>query len=232
MSLTDPDTTITEQQVREFLSINPHFFKNNESLLLELDLPDVAAGSAVSLIERQICMLRSRIELLEQTGDVLKQRGQAERQLVITILRRLISLNQADDATSLYTILRESLYSLFDADCFYFHVFSDTAVDPGESFIVRPFHHHIKNEFTQIFNVGRSLIDSLQDEHLQDLFPGHERDVHASLLLPIQHCEWDGLVVLGSQSSDRYGQGVELKAIECLVEVAATRLDQWLFETD
>ena len=50
---------VSEQAVREFLEANPDFFERNAALLRQLELPHGAGGS-VSLVERQVAMLRQK----------------------------------------------------------------------------------------------------------------------------------------------------------------------------
>ena len=49
--------SIGEQGVADYLRRHPHFFENKPSLLADLRIPH-SAGSAVSLVERQVAVLR------------------------------------------------------------------------------------------------------------------------------------------------------------------------------
>lgn len=55
---TDPNA-MTAQQVAQFLKDNPRFFYSHPDVLMELELPHGSAG-AVSLVERQVGLLRER----------------------------------------------------------------------------------------------------------------------------------------------------------------------------
>lgn len=90
--MTNPANDITAQMVADYLVHNPGFFLDNEALLADLHLPH-GSGSATSLLERQVRILRERNidtrkrlnEMLEygQKNDILFNKT---RELVLTIL--------------------------------------------------------------------------------------------------------------------------------------------------
>ena len=51
--------TITEEQVVAYLQNNPSFFHNQDELLTQLQIPH-SRGTSVSLVERQVALLRER----------------------------------------------------------------------------------------------------------------------------------------------------------------------------
>jgi uncharacterized protein YigA (DUF484 family) len=66
-------TDISSEQVANFLSENPTFFLKNEHLLADLYLPH-ASGEAVSLLERQVSILRERnIDMRKRANELLEQ---------------------------------------------------------------------------------------------------------------------------------------------------------------
>ena len=50
---------VSEEAVREYLEAHPDFFEHNKALLSQLELPH-GAGGAVSLVERQVSVLRQK----------------------------------------------------------------------------------------------------------------------------------------------------------------------------
>ena len=59
-------TVLTAEAVADFLSHNPHFFLEHESLLLSLKLPHPRSNKVLSLAERQTFYLRQHNQQLEQ----------------------------------------------------------------------------------------------------------------------------------------------------------------------
>ena len=60
-----PDEELPEQAVHDYLAAHPNFFEGHANLLNSLQLPH-AAGGAVSLVERQVSVLRQKDLKLEK----------------------------------------------------------------------------------------------------------------------------------------------------------------------
>ena len=54
------DATLTEDSIADYLQANPEFFERHSALLNNLRLPHDAGGPAVSLVERQVLVLRQK----------------------------------------------------------------------------------------------------------------------------------------------------------------------------
>ena len=66
------EDSLTDEAVAEFLTQNPDFFERNSHLLKALRLPH-ASGGAVSLVERQVSVLRQRdVKLEKQLKDLIQ----------------------------------------------------------------------------------------------------------------------------------------------------------------
>ncbi len=62
----EPRDTAMEQTVAAFLAEHPGFFTRHPELLADLRIPHAGTGRAVSLIERQVQVLRERKQTLER----------------------------------------------------------------------------------------------------------------------------------------------------------------------
>src|SRR3974390_2805129 len=77
-------SALSEDDVAGFIQNHPEFFQRNPWLLAHLELPDPHEGQALSLVERQMQVLRERVRALEgklaeltrngRDNDVLDQR--------------------------------------------------------------------------------------------------------------------------------------------------------------
>ena len=92
------ETTLpTEEQVKSYLKTNPNFFRTQEQLLCELDIPH-SAGSAVSLVERQVALLRERniANVVTTEKDWVKLDDEAIGDIALCIARLHVS-TRGDD---------------------------------------------------------------------------------------------------------------------------------------
>src|ERR1035438_417373 len=104
--------TINDNNVAEYLQTYPDFFERNSSLLAKLRLPHLRdAGATVSLVERQVEVLRERNQALERKLKELVDVARANDALADRIHRlsqpliRAHALPEAIDAVE--TSLRE-----------------------------------------------------------------------------------------------------------------------------
>ena len=58
--------TVSEDSIADYLKSHPDFFERHPALVLGLKLPHRAGGAAISLVERQVSMLRQRNAQLER----------------------------------------------------------------------------------------------------------------------------------------------------------------------
>ena len=59
MSDSQPPAVLTDEQVVAYLKDNPAFFIDQDDLLAQLRIPHLR-GSSISLVERQVAVLRER----------------------------------------------------------------------------------------------------------------------------------------------------------------------------
>ena len=71
-------TETQEESISRYLQHNPDFFERHQSLLARLRLPHVRSGSTISLVERQVEVLRERAEV--------RQRDEADQKVVVDTL--------------------------------------------------------------------------------------------------------------------------------------------------
>ena len=57
---------LTEDSIADYLQSNPDFFERHQTLLGNLKLPHSTSGAAVSLVERQVSVLRQQNVALER----------------------------------------------------------------------------------------------------------------------------------------------------------------------
>lgn len=126
----EPTAALDAEQVAAYLSQHPEFFVEHDELIPELRIPH-QPGDAVSLVERQVRLLRERnIEMrhrLSQLMDVARENDRLfdkTRRLVLDLL----------DATSLEDVVstvEDSLRHEFQVPYVSLILFSDSSVSVG-----------------------------------------------------------------------------------------------------
>lgn len=217
----------TTDVVIEYLRTHPDFFRENPLSLRELSIPHLAGEGVTSLIERQVSMLRGHCTQLQQELDLRKTRAGMQRamlQNLQTATLRLLRCNTVGEiqATTLKCIKRD-----YAVDEFRIFIFSDeVAAQPadGIKFLTRT--AKLKYLFIELMNRNKPLCGSLQDEHIRMLFQAAAGHVNSTLIIPLRHSKWEGLVALGSHERGRYSRGLELEMLQHLFVVLGIRLNQ------
>ena len=110
-SQSDSETiTIREDQVVGYLRRNPDFFARHDDLLAEISLPH-DSGSAISLLERQVNILRARGTEARQKLNNLLENARYNDQLFDTIQNLVLALLGAADATEIAEIAQRQVRS-------------------------------------------------------------------------------------------------------------------------
>ena len=105
-----------EDGVADYLKSHPDFFERHPLLLLSIKLPHRTGGSAISLVERQVAMLRQRNGQLERQFKDLVAVAKQNDALVEKILKLGVKLMGAPDLPGRLELLETSLREDFSAE--------------------------------------------------------------------------------------------------------------------
>ena len=102
------ENEISEEQVVDYLRNHLNFFAGHEELLANLSLPH-ESGKAVSLLERQVTILRDRgIEARQKLNNLLEN-ARNNDQLFDTTRNLVLALLRADSITELASVTQDQL---------------------------------------------------------------------------------------------------------------------------
>ena len=106
---------VTQEKIKEYLLNNPNFFDKNPDTLESLVIPHFSGG-AISLVERQILLLREKnLELTEHIKNI-RTTAEDNVKLFEKTTRLVASLIMANDFESLVSRLSESLSRDFQVE--------------------------------------------------------------------------------------------------------------------
>jgi uncharacterized protein len=206
-----PAETIEEQAVIQYLHHNPEFFEQHPQLLAKLRLQHPRSGSTVSLIERQVDVLRDKIQSQDQKLAEFVQVARANNVLAEKIhrfTRRLLRTNGAgpaiaeieaslrEDFDTFHTVLVLASTGLPDNDepqCFLRRV---AAEDPAF------------RSFDSLFTAGKPRCGQIRDTQREFLFGQEAPNIGSVALIPLGGQTPAGLLALGSVDRDRFHPGM------------------------
>ena len=106
---------IDPQDVEAFLRAHPNFLTDRPGLLAVLNLPHGGEG-AVSLVERQVSILRERNITSRQKLNALSEIGQENDRLLEATRKSILALLGAQDREALCRLWTEQLRDTFQAE--------------------------------------------------------------------------------------------------------------------
>ena len=223
---------IPEVGVVDFLRSHPDFFTEHTDLLNRLSVPHQAGTGIVSLIEKQVQIMRRRIEDLEQKLEQTEHEESFNIHLVENVRRLAFDLLNTENPEEFHRKLVDGLSAHYKADQFRLYVFTrlPTPNDCG-GIRFRTANAGIKCLFTGVFNHHRPLCGSLQDEHIKAVFGNDAEFIRSTVLIPLKLERWEGLLALGSRQWNYYHHGLSLELLVMVSDIASKVIDGWLAST-
>lgn len=219
--------TLDANTVLNFLTLNPEFFNQHADLLPRLRIPH-HTGAAVSLIEKQVSVLRGKCTSLESNlHDLIAVARDNEllHQRLHQLVQDIISANSLNDVIAL---TRASLLSNFNADDVRLVLFGKTADKLGEAL---PDHHVLQASektialFKDNFKQRDTFCGQLNEKQTAVLFGSDsQNDIASAAIIPLIHKKELGLVVLVSKDESRFSSGKGVIFLNQLGEVLSRRV--------
>jgi uncharacterized protein YigA (DUF484 family) len=204
----DPDTG-AETSIADYLRAHPDFFERHGELLRQIRVPH-EAGPALSLIERQVALLRERNALLERRLADLVSVAQENEQVNRRMHGLTLTLTEATDGRQVVHRTRSFLQSQLCAHLISFRLFSGAPQGLGEPGLL----NYVDREsadldpFSAFLRTGKSLCGRLRTEQLRFLFAERSLEVRSAALVPLGPAAALGMLGIGSEERNRFAPGM------------------------
>jgi uncharacterized protein len=205
---TEPTTPLAEDQIADFLVAHPDFFERHGAVLARIKLPHQRGSAAISLVERQVLVLRDRHAALERKLHELIENGRANDAISDRMHRLTRRLLRARDATGVLAGLETSLREDFGASRWVL-----LAVDPSVEALATLQSEHVRvvprgspelKIFETFFESGRPRSGQIRDTQRDYLFGGEGSQVGSTVLIPLGDHAALGILAIASHDTERY----------------------------
>jgi uncharacterized protein YigA (DUF484 family) len=221
---------ISEQAVREYLEAKPDFFEHHSALLDSLELPH-AAGGAVSLVERQVSMLRQKELKMQRQLKELIDVARDNDVLSSKIHQLTMQLLAARDLQSSITAIEEAMRSGFGADQSVLVHFGDPAlfddIVAGRFFRVLRREDAALNPFDTFLNGSAPRCGQVRDSQRDFLFHDDADEVGSMALVPLGDKARIGFLAIGSADADRFHPGMSIDFLARVGDLVAGALERF-----
>jgi len=217
-----------ETAIGNYLRSNPDFFVRNEALLGHLRLPHARGSAAVSLVERQVELLREKTQGLESRLSELISVARANDELADKIHRFTRRLMSARSRRDVVDQLEKSLREDFEAFHATLVLFGDAAsgLEPGR-FVV-----HVERGdprlagFETLLASGKPRCGQVRDTQREFLFGNESAAVASLALVPLGPGTPNGLLAIGSPERDRFHPGMATEFLARMAELISDALSR------
>jgi uncharacterized protein YigA (DUF484 family) len=221
---------LSEHTVRDYLSAHPDFFERHATLLDSLQLPH-ASGGAVSLVERQISVLRQKELKLEKQLKELIEVARANDVLSAKIHELSLQLLAAPDLAVTIMALEEAMRSGFGADQAVLVVFGDpdgfADIDAGRFFRVIEKNSEALGPFKTFLAGSSARCGQIRDAQRDFLFHDDAEEIGSAALVPLSSGTDIGFLAIGSTAADRFHPGMSIDFLTRLGDLVAGALKRF-----
>jgi uncharacterized protein YigA (DUF484 family) len=220
---------INDASVAEYLQTYPDFFERNTPLLTKLRLPHLRDGGAtVSLVERQVEVLRERNQSLERKLKDLVDVARANDTLADRIHRLSQRLIRAHTMLETIHAVETSLREDFDAMHSVLVLFLEQArpLEAEAGHFLRcadPTDGEIKS-FESLLQSGKPRCGQVRDAQRDYLFGKDSVEIGSVALTPLGPKGELGILAIGASDAERFHPGMSTEFLSRIGELVTYAL--------
>lgn len=208
----------SEDDVARYLRNHPGFFLANEDILAELKLSH-QTGKAVSLLERQVELLRERNMDMRNRLSNLLDNAQRNEQIFELSKALILSLLEAKRAEELSNLLCRGLVNDFEAvDYACLILFADPSkLGSNQLRIESP--ENAQAHIGGLLRSRKAVCGVLRAEELRFLFGKHAEHIGSAALIPIKAGNLDGVIAVASKNPEHFRSSMGTLFLDYIGEV-------------
>lgn len=218
---------ISADEVEAYLRKYPDFFLSRPHLLAEIAIPH-RTGAAVSLVEKQVKVLREQNEQARKRLHELIEIARSNEDLAHRMHHLVLTLIDADKPEEIFKTLYENLKRNFRAEQVVIRLFAQPAntmpapaefvgKDTGEARL-----------FEELIDKRLPTVGALALEQQAFLFGADGADITSVVLVPLRGNDWGGVLAIGSHDQDRFQKDMGVELLANMGEVLSFILKPWI----
>lgn len=207
---------LNNEVVREYLKNHDDFLQRNPDMFDYLHISH-ASGSAISLVEKQMSVLRERNKDMRQRLKTLTANARDNDALFELTRALVLKLLDADSIADLYSTFMGAMTADFRADYATMIVYSESG---GIENWRTETQETVKREIGSLFRGHKAVCGALRSEELAFLFPAGS-GAGSAALVPLSQSSGAqlGLLAVGSTDANYYNSKVGTLFLSHLADV-------------
>lgn len=200
-SLNAQKDKLSREHVAAYLKEHKNFFTDNPDLLAEINLPH-HSGQAISLVEKQVAILRERnIEMRQRLSNLLE--NAKENDVLFDKTKRLtLALLECSDLASAVDALLHSFEKDFGIHYTRIILFGSNGVNAGAARIESI--SAARNVIGKRLNSNKAVSGGIDVKEMEFLFDDDAPNVGSAALTVLAHGNIFGVLAIGNQDPTYY----------------------------
>lgn len=217
MSNPQQPTITTEEQVVAYLKSHPGFFIDQDDLLAHMRIPH-ARGSSISLVERQVTVLRERNADMYNRLSHLMDVARDNDRLFDKVRRLVLEALDVQTLDELVGVVDDSLRHSFKVPFSTLILFSDKQISVGRSTSLKTAQQQIGG----LLVGGKAFCGVLRPKQLEFLFGDEQAaQIKSAAVVALDYQGIQGVLAVGSSDQQHYSNSVETLFLTYLADVLA-----------
>ncbi len=225
----DVDEKLSDKDVEEFLRAHPDFFENHTELLMDLRVPHPNTGSAVSLIEHQVELLRKQNGKIQKQLDELIQIARENDRLSKNMHQLVLSLMGAKNLNETLALLYNNLRTDFSADAVCIRFLAQpksTKLTSNKEFSADV--ALMSKHFGRQLKEGKAICGRAKTEQKKILFEEQGGKIKSLAFIPLVFTNSFGFLAIGSYDEKRFHSGMGTLFLNQLGQIVSKTVGRFL----
>ena len=212
------DNELGADQIADYLRKNPEFFIEQEGLLADLSLPH-ESGKAISLLERQVTILRDRgIEARQKLNNLLEN-ARNNDQLFDTTRNLVMALLRANNLTEIVAVAQENLSNHTNIDACQIILIEQPQLDVSNA-VKTDSEKNLKTDFADVFRLKCTHCGTLTQDQIDYLFADSGKSIRSTALCPVvNNSEVFALLAFGNQEENFFNINLDTLFLDFIGQV-------------
>lgn len=216
----DTETEIQPAQVAAYLTQHEDFFQHHKALLASLQLPH-ETGKSVSLVERQVGILRERNMDMRRRMNELVQTARDNDDLFTKTRTLTLALLDCNNLQELNEVLATHVLVDFEADFVSCHLLANnTLANNAASSSLDHICISSQISFEHLLGSARASCTPLRDAEMLTVFPMIlETGSGSAVTIKLEFATGDGVLAIGSRDATRFSSDMDTLFVTYIADI-------------
>jgi uncharacterized protein len=193
------NTEFTAEDIAAYLKLHPDFFLKRPDLLMDLEVAH-PSGGAVSLLERQVSVLRERNMDMRHRLNNLLDNARANDHLFEHTKQLVLKLIEAQNLDQMVDAFVNSLQQDFQIDFASLLLIGNPNAHRGVRARVVSL-SEAREQIDGLLKSSKAICGVLRPEEVRFLFPDHNRQVGSAAVMPLSYGYPLGVLAIASSDA-------------------------------